>query len=149
MRQLVGLAACLLLAAAVVAADKDKEKKSEKSEYPLDGVWKVTSLVFNGSEIDDAKGSKFTFKGPKLSRETPDGMETYSFKLDPSKKPGEVDFVPDQGDNKGKTLKGIYWQEKGELKLCLSLSPDAKRPKEFASKDGEELALVVLKQDKS
>ena len=115
----------------------------------MDGVWKVTQLVFNGSEIDDAKGSKFTFKGPKLTRETPDGQETYSFKLDPTKKPGEVDFVPDQGDNKGKTLKGIYWHEKGELKLCLSLNPEAKRPKEFASKDGEELALVVLKQDKS
>jgi uncharacterized protein (TIGR03067 family) len=146
MKQVVGLAACLLLVAAVSAEEKDKGKKSD---YPLDGVWKVTSLTFNGSEIDDAKGSKFTFKGPKLTRETPDGPETYSFKLDPTKKPGEVDFVPDQGENKGKTLKGIYSNEKGELKLCLSLSPDAKRPKEFASKDGEELALVVLKPDKS
>jgi uncharacterized protein (TIGR03067 family) len=140
---LAGLAVCLLL---VAAEDKDKAKKAE---YPLDGIWKVESLVFNGSEIDDAKGSKFTFKGPKLTRQTPDGEETYSFKLDSSKKPNEVDFVPDQGDNKGKTLKGIYAHEKGELKLCLSLSPEAKRPKEFASKDGEELALVVLKKDKS
>ena len=100
-------------------------------------------------EIDDAKGSKFTFKGPKLTRQTPDGEETYAFKLDGTKKPGEVDFVPDQGDNKGKTLKGIYSLKDGELKLCLSLSPEGKRPKEFASKDGEEQALVVLKQDKS
>jgi uncharacterized protein (TIGR03067 family) len=143
MKPLVGLAVCLLL----VAAESKEDKKKAADE--IAGVWKVSSLLANGNEIDDLKGTKFTFKGEKLTRQTPDGEETYTFTLHPSKKPGEVDIVPDQGDNKGKTLKGIYMVKGGELKLCLSLDPSAKRPKEFASKEGEEFVLITLKQEKS
>jgi uncharacterized protein (TIGR03067 family) len=146
MKSLAGFTVCLLLIAADSKGGKDIKKPDEAN---VEGVWKVSALTFNGSEIDDAKGSKFTFKGKKLARQTGDGEETYAFKLDGTKTPGEVDFVPDQGDNKGKTLKGIYSLKDGELKLCLSLSPDGSRPKKFESKDGEEVALVVLKKDKS
>jgi hypothetical protein len=47
------------------------------------------------------------------------------------------------------TLKAIYTVKGAEMKICLSLSPEAKRPKEFASKEGEQLILITLKQDKS
>jgi uncharacterized protein (TIGR03067 family) len=141
---MVGLAACLLF---VAAEDADKGKKGE---HPLDGVWKAASVVFSGNDVEDMKGLKFTFKGDKLTRQTPGGEdEAYTFKLDPSKTPHEVDFVPEQGENKGKTLKGIYAVKEGEMKMALSLSPEGKRPAEFVSKDGEEVALVVLKKDKS
>ncbi len=141
MRLTMGLTACLLL---VAAEGKDK---AGKAEHPLDGVWKVDKLIANGNEIDQAKGSKFTFKGSKMTREAEQGDETYSFTLDPSKKPATVDFVPDQGDQKGKTLKGIYKVQGDELHLALSLDPDAKRPAAFP-KESDELVLITLKRDK-
>ena len=142
MKLTVGLAAaCMLLVAA-------EGKNLKKSDSPLEGVWKVHELKVNGNELEDAKGSKFTFKGSKLARQTPEGEETYSFKLFPDKKPAELDFVPDQGDNKGKTLKGVYELKDGDLKVCLSLDPDAKRPGGFGGKDAEENVLLILKRDK-
>jgi uncharacterized protein (TIGR03067 family) len=137
----MGLAACLLL---VAAEGKDKDGKAE---HPFDGVWKVEKLVANGNEIDAAKGSKFTFKGSKLTRQAEEQDETYSFKIDPSKKPATVDFVPDQGEQKGKTLKGVYKLQGDELHLALSLDPDAKRPADLP-KESDELVLITLKRDK-
>jgi uncharacterized protein (TIGR03067 family) len=139
MRLTVGLAACLLLVAA--------EGKGKKGD-DLTGVWKVSNLTFAGGDQDGWKGLKFTFKGTKLVHQTPEGEATYTYKLDGSKKPAEVDLVAEDGENKGKTLKGIYTVKDGELKVCVPLSADIDRPKEFASKDGEQIALVVLKKDK-
>jgi uncharacterized protein (TIGR03067 family) len=149
MRQLAGLAVALLLVAADSKDTKDSKDAGKKAAETLTGVWKVSSLLVSGNEFEDAKGSKFTFKGDKLTRQAENGDEIYTFKLDASKMPAEVDFVPDQGDNKGKTLKGIYQLKDGVLKICLTLMPDAKRPKDFASKDGEDAILITLKQDKS
>jgi uncharacterized protein (TIGR03067 family) len=145
MKPLVGLTVCLLL----VGAETKDTAQGKKAAESLAGAWKVSAAVVNGAEFEDAKEWKFTFKGEMLTRKSADGEETYSFKLDPSKKPAEVNFVPDQGDNKGKTLKGIYVLKDGELKICLVLSPDAKRPSEFVSKDGEEQVLLTLKHEKS
>src|SRR5262249_39770864 len=133
----------------LIAADsKVDDAKGKKPEAALEGVWKVSSMVVDGNEVDGQKGLKFTFKGSKLTREAPEGDQTYTFKLDPSKKPAEVDFVVESGDNKGQAMKGIYALKEGELKVYLSLAPDAKRPKDFDSKDGEQLVLVLLKRDK-
>jgi uncharacterized protein (TIGR03067 family) len=148
MKQLVGLAVCVLLVAAEGKDTKVESKDGKKAAEALAGTWSVSSAVVNGNEFDDAKTWKFVFAGEKLTRKTSDGDETYAFKLDPSKKPAEVDFVPDQGENKGKTLKGIYASKDGELKICLTLSPEAKRPTELASKEGEEWVLIVLKPEK-
>jgi uncharacterized protein (TIGR03067 family) len=149
MKPLVGLTVCLLLVGAEAKDKGESKEASKKAAESFAGTWKVASVIVNGNEFEDAKDWKFTFKGEKLTRKTADGEETYTFKLDPSKKPAEVDFIPDQGDNKGKTLKGIYAAKSGELKICLTLSPEAKRPKELASKDGEEEILITLKPDKS
>jgi uncharacterized protein (TIGR03067 family) len=149
MKHLVGVAVCVLLIAADGKNTKVESKADgKKAAEALAGTWSVASAVVNGNEFDDAKTWKFVFAGDKLTRKTSDGDETYAFKLDPSKKPAEVDFVPDQGENKGKTLKGIYAAKEGELKICLTLSPEAKRPTELVSKDGEEYVLIVLKHEK-
>jgi uncharacterized protein (TIGR03067 family) len=146
MKSLAGLGVCLLLIAADSKVENDA--KGKKHEEAIAGEWKVATLAVDGNEIEDAKGQKFTFKGSKLTREAPEGTQTYTFKLDPSKKPAEVDFVPEEGDNKGKTLKGIYTLKNEEFRVYLTLSPDGKRPKDFDSKDGEQLVLVVLKRGK-
>jgi uncharacterized protein (TIGR03067 family) len=140
MKLTLGLVAYALLMSA--AGDK------KQADAPLEGVWKVQTLVFKGNELEDAKGGTFTFKGKKMIRETPDGDDTYDCKLFPSKKPAEVDFVSDHGENKGKTLKAIYELKEGELKLCLSLDPDTKRPEGFAAKDTKGYLLITLKRER-
>lgn len=144
MKRTIGLAltACLLL---VAAEGKDKKKGDDTFK----GVWKIATLTFGGAEQEDWKGYKFTFKGDKLMAQRPDGDQTYTFKVDSSKNPAEIDLIPEEGENKGKASKGIYQVKDGELKVCIPISPEIDRPKEFASKDGEQIALIIFKREKS
>jgi uncharacterized protein (TIGR03067 family) len=138
----LGLVACLFLVAA-------EEKAKKAADDTFKGVWKISTLSFGGAEQEDWKGYKFTFKGDKLMAQRPDGDQTYTFKVDSSKKPAEIDLIPEEGENKGKASKGIYQVKDGELKMCIPISPDVDRPKEFASKEGEQVALIVFKREKS
>jgi len=138
----LGLAVCLLLVAA-------EEKGKKKADDTFKGTWKIANLTFGGAEQEDWKGYKFTFKGDKCMAQRPDGDQTYTFKVDASKKPHEIDLIPEEGENKGKASKGIYMVKDGELKVCIPISPDVDRPKEFASKEGEQIALIVFKREKS
>jgi uncharacterized protein (TIGR03067 family) len=136
-----------------VSSDIPKGKSLDRdwktTSGTLSGVYKVASLTFAGAEQDDWKGLKFTFKGNKLTRQDPSGTDmAYTFKAVTSKKPHEFDLVPEDGESKGEALKGIFTIKDDELQLCLPISPDDGRPEEFASKDGEPVALIVLKREK-
>jgi uncharacterized protein (TIGR03067 family) len=73
--------------------------------------------------------------------------DTYTYKLDTSKKPAEIDLTITNGVFKGKTYPGIYQLDGGTLKLCRN-QPGQKRPTEFASKKGSDTMFLVLKRVK-
>jgi uncharacterized protein (TIGR03067 family) len=69
-------------------------------------------------------------------------------KVDPTKKPKEIDAMDTEGPYKGKTVLGIYKLEKGEFTVCFA-PPGKDRPKEFSTKSGTgELLHVWKKKDK-
>lgn len=69
------------------------------------------------------------------------------FTVDPSKSPKTIDVTITEGDNKDKTMKGIYEIDGDNYKVCYA--PFGKdRPKEFSSKGEEGLVLSVWKRDK-
>jgi uncharacterized protein (TIGR03067 family) len=71
--------------------------------------------------------------------------DEFVIRLDPEKKPAEIDFVILDGPNQGKTEKGIYVLEGNKLKICVAdMGKD--RPTEFALKDGKPWALLVLQK---
>jgi len=139
MRLTIGLAACVLLIAA--------EGKDKKAADPLTGTWKVTSLEVGGMDVEQAKGSLFTFKDGKLTMKSEQGERTSTYKLDTSKKPATIDTTSKNGDQEGRTRKGIFEVKGDELTLCVTFQGDD-RPTKFASEDAG-VGLIKLKREKA
>ena len=141
MRLTIGLMACLLF---VAAEDKTKDKPAGAD--PLTGTWKVESLVADGQEREEAKGSTFVFQDGKLSWKSERGERNWKYKLDTSKKPATIDLTVVGGNRDGTQTKGIFEVKGDDLKMNVTYMPDVDRPKDFSNSDGG-LALITLKRD--
>jgi uncharacterized protein (TIGR03067 family) len=130
------------------ASDADDAKK-------LQGTWELTELIAFGEKVDfnTVKGTKFVFAADKLTLQAPnDKLEevvtrTYSFKLDPTKKPAEVDLTVLTGEHKGLKSPGIYEISGDTLRWCQSDAPKgAERPKDFKSPEKSTIYLFTFKR---
>jgi RNA polymerase sigma factor (sigma-70 family) len=139
-------------------ADKDKPAdKPEGDKDAIPGVWQVTSVQVDGKEAPDEgefkkiKAAKWVFTADKVTVRTEgekDAPATY--RLDPSKKPKELDVTPEEGPNneKGKVMPAIYSLEGDVLKICAHGPEDGPRPTELATKEGGKTILLTLKREK-
>ena len=74
---------------------------------------------------------------------------TSTIKVDASKAPKEIDFTFTSGDQKGKTVKGIYKVAGDDLTICRGLTEMEARPADFAAPVDSGLLLVVWKRSKA
>jgi uncharacterized protein (TIGR03067 family) len=114
-------------------AKADKEK--------LQGEWKVTSATNGGQDTGKHVGDVVKFDGDKFI--VPDGECEY--KLDPSKKPKQIDVSPLEGKEKGMTFHGVYKLDGDKLTLHMSVD-EQERPAGFEAKEGA--LLFVLERVK-
>jgi uncharacterized protein (TIGR03067 family) len=132
--------ACIILVSAVQAEDKAAGGDQEK----IQGTWVLDSGERGGKQIpDEAKGVTLTFEGNKVKVKHGDREMTWGFKLDASKKPKAIDV-----DMNGKIGKGIYELKGDTLKIAHGEEGDP-RPKNFESKEGSNVSVVVLKRKKA
>lgn len=128
----------LVLAFAGVAAADDDER--------LDGKWVVESMTKDGKAVDTWVGAAREHTGPKYTM-SQDGGKSVSgtMKVDTVKK--AIDMMPNEGQYKGKTLKGVYnlSADNNTLAVCFA-EPDKDRPTDI--KGGEGLTVVVYKRKK-
>jgi RNA polymerase sigma factor (sigma-70 family) len=138
------------------AADTPKKETVKTDKERIQGTWHMVSAEvdgvpapFAGKPEEDAKmlavfaGDKWTtgfFKG-----------EGFTFKLDSDKKPKAIDLQP--AEDAKKTLLGIYELDGDDLKICICtadlIAPGKQeRPAAFATKEGSNTMLVVLKRQK-
>jgi uncharacterized protein (TIGR03067 family) len=100
----------------------------------LQGEWKLVSASREGKEMpaDQRAAMQATIKADHFTI-TRDGKaaEQGTLKLDPAKKPKEVDLVLDEG----KTALGIYELDADTFKLCYA-KPGKERPREFSAREG-------------
>jgi uncharacterized protein (TIGR03067 family) len=125
----------------IAKADKDR----------LQGIWRIERVVEGGEQqknvaadlaIDgDKLGCRFMLAG--LPRAT-----VFTFVLDPRRTPKCIDLIHADGDDIGKTLRGIYQLDRDSLKLCIG-DPGGERPLEFKSQPGSKRTLFILKREKS
>jgi uncharacterized protein (TIGR03067 family) len=144
MKQLLSLA---VLAAALVAADKPADKKTDKVH--LQGAWVVVAIeakgevVKSGDLFDQLKDMKLTFKDDAvMNSRHPDGKGT--FKLDPEKKPPALDLVVTVG-KETRTHRAIYELKGDALRICSALG-EGERPTEFTSK-GDLIILTFQREE--
>jgi uncharacterized protein (TIGR03067 family) len=114
----------------------------------LQGTWIIASLVERGKAPPAAEIANLVVtieKDVYTAKDKGEVVAQYRIKLDPSKKPAEIDFTHLIGDHKDKTEPGIYLIEKGQVKMCLDEDKKG-RPKVFEGKESESCSVIVLKK---
>jgi uncharacterized protein (TIGR03067 family) len=143
-------------------AQEDKGGGNKDLES-LKGTWNIGTMGWGGNSLprELTKGYKFVFAGNKLTWHAAIGMMSKSgkvtaiedgaipcdFKIDPGKKPKQIDITLHlkQGD---RTLLGIYEIKGDALTVCYAGSKTGKRPSEFSSKDEPNIGSITLTRAK-
>jgi uncharacterized protein (TIGR03067 family) len=137
--------ACGLLMAAYIVTNAGKEKRPMNVQEQIQGTWRLMSAVRDGKTTpeDIAVHIRLVFDGDKLLTRNKDRVTEAKFRLDPDKKPSEIDL-----DMDGQVGHGIYVLQGDSLKIVHGEVGDA-RPTEFTATPGSGLTLLVLKRDKA
>jgi RNA polymerase sigma factor (sigma-70 family) len=132
-----------------VRAERDEKPKSDKDA--LQGTWVAVAAEEGGKKVTEDevkdKNLEIVFSGDKVTLPIKGEAKEMTFKLDPTKKPKQIDFV----FSKTETAEGIYELDGDKLTLCVTKPDHGDRPTKFDSADdtgGRERALIVLKRKK-
>ena len=129
-------------------------QENAKEQEALQGTWIAVSqqfegdkpMFFDGKHFPKNSATKMTFKANKIAVrfETPkDGDYEWTYKLDPSKKPRQIDIVYRMDGKDSKPVLGIFRIENDTLTMCFG---EKERPTDFATKADDGRALFVLKR---
>lgn len=144
--------AAFVIVASLCLGTQDDAVKMELDR--LDGTWHVVGHETDGKPASEEHWRKvqFIFKGNQL---TFAGDEVLSKKVakmtivvDPSTDPRVIDLKVVAGDFKGTALEGIYEIKGDGLRICFRNDEAKNRPTDFATKEGTNLVLFVLKRAK-
>jgi uncharacterized protein (TIGR03067 family) len=134
------LLAVVFVTAGVVAGGDAKDDLKR-----FQGTWSVTSAVEGGKAIPEEKTKdvQVVFDGNKISVKMGEKSMDGTFKLDPSKKPKQIDVTI--MDKKGL---GIYRFKKGGMLEVCATEEGGERPTEFKSPESSKTILFLLKREK-
>ena len=126
---------CTLTVTVAVLAAAGARGDDNKGSTKLEGSWVATSWRRGDGEVGkDKVDTELTLTKDRYA--FPTGINRISkqgtIKLDAGK--GTIDFTPEDGPAKGKTLLGIYKVEGDTLTLCFAAA-GRERPKEFKTGD--------------
>src|SRR5271166_389847 len=98
----------LLVSVLAFAGGGDISQAIKKDKASLQGTWKVTSSISKGVKAPPEE-IFLIFRGDAiLVREDGKTAENFSFVLDPTKKPKEINLTLKAGAQKGRIDRGIY-----------------------------------------
>jgi uncharacterized protein (TIGR03067 family) len=141
--------AVISLAAGGALLGGDAGDAGAKALAKIQGTWRFVSQEMAGQPRppEEVKKLTITFKGDKWTvREAGKVVQAGTHKLDPTTKPGHVDAVVTEGQDKGSTMLGIYQLKEDTMKVCFD--PQGKeRPTSFKPKEGQ-FAAVIQREHK-
>jgi uncharacterized protein (TIGR03067 family) len=142
--------ALTLLGAFLLAGDKPKPDPTKDELKKLQGDWALLSETIDGIKIsdDEAQSLFITVKDHEYTMFLfSKSLGKVKFKIDPTKKPKEIDLFPGGGLIQEKKRLAIYELKGDEWKIC-SAAPGKKRPTEFGSSQGSGHNLFVYEREK-
>lgn len=153
MKRLAILLVALVLPAVVATGEDKKDHPANDDLKSLQGTWVTLKLVINGQTLVDLKeppkkgqGTTITYNEHKwVINLGQNEFATGTSKLDPTKKPKQIDLSNESGPDKGKTLLAIYELNGDEYKVCIA-APGKDRPTEFSSKKDSGQRLIISKR---
>ena len=136
----------LLLGAAEASKDDAKNDVG-----PIQGGWRMVLAFINGEELpaDQAKSGELIIEDDQYRAKLGANATTSTIKIDSSKTPKEIDLTFTDGDQKGKTVKGIFKMVGDDLTICRGLTEMEARPADFAAPVDSGLLLVIWKRSKT
>jgi RNA polymerase sigma factor (sigma-70 family) len=157
----IGVRAQKALAAGPPNASKTppgKEADKPRTDKDLlQGTWEFVSLTQGGQTLQredfgdkNAPIKAITFIGDRwvgVVVNTGSGKEVEfkgDFKLDPSRKPKEIDLIQEEADPR--PTPSLYELDGDSLRLCFPGRPGQERPSRLESKEGESCLLVTYKR---
>ncbi len=146
-----------VLAAAVLTgagswADDAQTSAAKQELKKLEGTWRVAAMERDGQKVPEADfkdlravvwGNSYT---QKKGTET---VEKGTFQIDVSHKPYRITITPTEGEDKGKTMQGIYEIESADTIRVCGAAPGKERPTDFSAKAGSGRTLVTYKRVQS
>jgi uncharacterized protein (TIGR03067 family) len=148
----MAMRALTLAALGLLLAQGDAQDDPIKQDIKrLEGYWKVVSLVDAGKRVpaEEAKQLTLLFAGNEYMVKKEDMvLRKGKYTIDPTVKPKAIDISPGQGDNKGKTMRGIYSFDNGSIRICVA-PPDKDRPLDYNAGAGNGYSLYVMERDTS
>ena len=138
---------CLLALGMLIGADSPSDA-ARKDLEKLQGEWKADKAQNDGEEAAANLLAKMnlTVKGESLTIDVGSARdEKAKIRLDPGKSPATIDITPARPGRA--TLLGIYKLDGDSLTLCWAKK--GARPTEFASKEGSNHVLFVLRRIKN
>lgn len=134
--------------------DTSDEKQQEEIKR-LEGTWELVFAEHKGVVLfkapDEAlNGSWAKFSGRTYSINIRGVLqeEVAEFRLDVATNPKRMDFLPQKGENGGKTALAIYDLDGDSLMICHNRGEGGVHPKAFATKPDSPDILIKLKRTK-
>ena len=142
--------AMLLVAVALVAADKG-EKKEKSDAEKIQGKWTMVEWHRKGKVRYDQLGAVVTFSGKKVTifdaSLRKDKKDEAVFELRPNKKPRELDIISKSG-GKDFTFKADYGFSGDTLKVCFLGLTKNRRPDAMGTSADDDRIVWVYKRVK-
>ena len=116
----------------------------------LVGKYSVAKAVLGGMDITEhLKEMKFEIRdGGKYTAQVGELKDDATFAVDPTKKPKEMTVKPNEGPNKGQTVKVIYKLDGDTLTMCYDHEKSENRPSKFESPEKTTVLLITYKREK-
>ncbi len=125
---------------------------SELAEQDIEkfqGTWVAVSAEADGKKLpaEAVKDFAMVIEGNKITFNPGTEGRQSTFELDPAKLPKQIILTPLDGPGKGKSQRGLYAFEDGQLKFLVNNDPNGIGgvPTGFATHRGDGLRLLVLK----
>jgi len=139
----------MFLAAGLLVADAPGSDRSDELGK-FQGTWKTASMEIDGRRMPDEALEQRKVIIINDRYVVIDGNRTIqrgTFRIDPSRTPKQIDTVPADGPNAGRTDRGIYeFREDGTLRMCHA-PPGAERPTEFSAEAGSGRWMVLDRRE--
>ena len=134
---------------ALAAGAQEQGKKPGKTdEEKLQGTWNIAAMERMGMEATDEKikDAKLVFTAGNLRVHMNGEVMDLTYKLDPGKKPKQINFTEIGQGGKEQVHQGIYQFDGDTIKICFSHAGNP-RPTEFTT-NGSDDKMITLKRAK-
>ncbi len=125
----------VLIVVSVASVGLCADPKAPKADKALNGWWKPDTAVMAGKALasEELKPRFLELANGKYMLNQGDQVNEGTYKIDESENPKTISFVVTKGEEKGKTIRGIYELERGKLRICFDVSGKTS-PTKFESK---------------